>query len=145
MLSNQQLFVQVSDAAGTEIHRDETPLVLRTDTPLRAAVTLPMRHVPTEVLSRAVPIFSTVGTPPTPPPTASTPLENVRGIGPVTARRLRDAGIPDVETLLRTPGARLVEVAGLDADILRQRAQDAIATPPTRRRRSTGESQSRRG
>jgi Helix-hairpin-helix domain len=53
---------------------------------------------------------------PAPPPTpTSTPLENIRGVGPAKARKLRAAGIKDVETLLATDTAKLVDVAGFDA------------------------------
>jgi len=61
-----------------------------------------------------------------PEPTGSTPLENIRGVGPVTAGRLRAAGIDDIETLLRTPSSRLVEIAGFDADVVRREARDSL-------------------
>lgn len=61
---------------------------------------------------------------PAPPPsTTSTPLENIRGIGPAKARKLRAAGIKDVETLLKTDTAKLVEIAGFDAKVKREAAK----------------------
>jgi predicted flap endonuclease-1-like 5' DNA nuclease len=59
------------------------------------------------------------GEPPEPPAPTSTPLENIRGIGPSKARKLRAAGIKDIETLLKTDTAKLVEIAGFDANIKR--------------------------
>jgi predicted flap endonuclease-1-like 5' DNA nuclease len=60
---------------------------------------------------------------PAPPPTpTSTPLENIRGIGPARARKLRAAGIKDVETLLETDTSKLVEIAGFDANFKREAA-----------------------
>jgi predicted flap endonuclease-1-like 5' DNA nuclease len=56
----------------------------------------------------------------------SAPLETIKGIGPKTAEKLRAAGIPDVETFLRTPGEKLVEVAGFDADVMRGEADKAL-------------------
>ena len=61
----------------------------------------------------------------------STPLENVKGIGPVMASQLRQAGIPDLETLLRTPGERLVQITGFDIEIVRKEVQSRGATPAT--------------
>jgi predicted flap endonuclease-1-like 5' DNA nuclease len=66
-------------------------------------------------------------TPPTPrPPTTSTPLEDIRGVGPKRAEKLRAAGIPDLEAFLRTDSAKLVEIAGLDADVAKEDARKVI-------------------
>ena len=64
----------------------------------------------------------------------STPLERVKGIGPKTAAKLRAAGIPDLETLLGTPGDRLVELAGFDAEAIRHDAEKVLgeARPPAK-------------
>jgi Helix-hairpin-helix domain len=62
------------------------------------------------------------GEPAPPPAPTSTPLENIRGIGPAKARKLRAAGIKDVETLLKTDTAKLVEIAGFDAKVKREAA-----------------------
>ena len=56
-------------------------------------------------------------TPPAPPappeqPTTSTSLEKIDGIGPRLAERLRDAGIPDAETFVRTKFETLAEILG---------------------------------
>lgn len=67
-------------------------------------------------------------TPPTPrPPTTSTPLEEVRGIGPKRAEKLRAAGIPDLEAFLRTDTGKLVEIASLDADVAKEDARRVLA------------------
>jgi hypothetical protein len=65
---------------------------------------------------------------PTAPPrsTTSTPLENIRGIGPARARKLRAAGIKDIETFLQTDTAKLVEIAGLDAHVVKREAAAAL-------------------
>jgi len=65
-------------------------------------------------------------TPAIPRPTTSTPLENIRGIGPVRADRLRAAGIPDLEAFLRTDTAKLVELAGFDADVAKEEARKVL-------------------
>jgi hypothetical protein len=62
---------------------------------------------------------------PAPPPTTtttSTPLEEIRGIGPVRARQLRTAGIKDIETLLKTDMAKLVDILGTDANAVKRQA-----------------------
>lgn len=46
------------------------------------------------------------------PPVTSTSLEEIPGIGPRIAKKLRDAGIPDVETLVRFPPEKLAEILG---------------------------------
>ena len=61
------------------------------------------------------------------PPTTSTPLENIKGIGPKTADRLRAAGIADVEAYVRTPAQKLVDIAGFDAHVLHREAQKVMA------------------
>jgi hypothetical protein len=60
----------------------------------------------------------------------STPLEAIRGIGPARARKLRAAGIADIETLLRTDTAKLVEIAGFDAHEVKREAERALKKKP---------------
>ena len=64
------------------------------------------------------------------PSTTSTPLENIRGIGPARARKMRAAGIKDIETLLQTDTAKLVEIAGFDAHIIKHEAGKALKKKP---------------
>lgn len=45
---------------------------------------------------------------------AGTPLEAIRGVGPKSAEKLRQAGIADVEHFEKTPGATFVKLAGFD-------------------------------
>lgn len=61
--------------------------------------------------------------PPAPPvpPRSSTSLEEIEGIGPRLAERLRDAGIPDVETFVRTKFETLAKILG------EERAKSALA------------------
>lgn len=70
------------------------------------------------------------GTPATRPPAGepgtSTPLENVRGIGPVRAKQLRAAGIPDLEALLNTDMKTLVKIMGFDAHVSREEAEKLL-------------------
>jgi hypothetical protein len=60
------------------------------------------------------------------PATTSTPLEHVRGIGPVRAKQLRDAGIPDLEALLRTPMSTLVRIKGFNVDVVKEEAERVL-------------------
>ena len=84
--------------------------------------------------------------PPAGEPGTSTPLENVRGIGPVRAKRLRAAGIPDLEALLNTDMKTLVKIMGFDAHVSREEAEKLLKaaraaakkkTAPTAPRKST--------
>lgn len=63
---------------------------------------------------------------PAPPRATSTPLEHIRGIGPKRAERLRDAGIPDLEAFLEADTAKLVEIAGFDADVAKEEARRVL-------------------
>ncbi len=62
-----------------------------------------------------------------PPLDSSTPLEHVRGIGPKRAARLREAGIVDLESLLRADTDRLVEILGFDIGPTREEAERVLA------------------
>ncbi len=66
------------------------------------------------------------GEPAPPPSPTSTPLEAIKGIGPARAERLRAAGIKDVETLLQTDATKLVEIAGVDARVVKGEATKAL-------------------
>lgn len=54
---------------------------------------------------------------PAPQPTSSTPLENIRGVGPKTATKLRAKGIKDIEGLEQVDTKKLVDFAGLDKSV----------------------------
>lgn len=58
---------------------------------------------------------------------SSTPLEHVRGIGPKRAARLREAGIVDLESLLRADADQLVEILGFDIGPTRAEAERVLA------------------
>jgi predicted flap endonuclease-1-like 5' DNA nuclease len=135
------LFVRVTDPQGKVLQRSATPVRVATDASVRTEVVLPAARVPASVLTRATEIFRRA---PSAPPRTSTPLESVRGIGPKTAEKLRAAGIPDLEALLRTPGARLVDVAGFDADVMRERAREAVSEA-ARAKRGRGRGTERSG
>ena len=60
-------------------------------------------------------------------PVKSTPLENVKGIGPKTAAKYRAAGIADMETLTRAPASKLAEVAGLDKKVVEAETAKPVA------------------
>ncbi len=115
------LYVQVSDTRGAVLQRSETPLQIRPGAAVRREVTVPVKTAPQSVIDGAKVIYRGGA-----PGGRSTPLENIKGIGPVTAAKLRAAGIPDVETFLRTPGEKLVEIAGYDAEVLRKQAEEAV-------------------
>jgi len=113
---------RVLDAQGSVLKRLDEPLAVAEGTPERRAATIE-RERPTRAatLEGRVIFVGERGA-----GTASTPLENVRGIGPKTAARLRAEGIADVEALLRTPVSRLVGIAGFDADVVRREARAAL-------------------
>lgn len=121
-LSREQwLFVQVSDAGGTVLRRAETPLRVTFGAVVRGGVTVPVKSAPQSAIVGATVIYrggAASG--------KSTPLENIRGIGPVIAARLRAAGIPDLETFVTTPGEKLVAIAGMDADIVKREAERVL-------------------
>jgi predicted flap endonuclease-1-like 5' DNA nuclease len=121
LAKEKELYVQVSDAKGTVLQRADTPLQVKPGAAVRSEVTVAVRTAPQSVIAGATVIYrgSAAGG-------KSTPLENIKGIGPVTAAKLRAAGIPDVEALLRTPGEKLVEIAGFDAEVLRKEAASAL-------------------
>jgi predicted flap endonuclease-1-like 5' DNA nuclease len=117
--------LKVSDAKGNELYRSETPIAVEAGETIRADVVLARREIPLAVRARATVIFGERTRPPV-DTSGSTPLERIKGIGPKTADKLRAAGIPDVETLLRTPGERLVEIAGFDAEGTRREAERVL-------------------
>jgi len=123
-----KLFVRVTDAKGNVVHRDTEPVTIAANTQSRASVVLTRQDVPADVLNQGTVIFNRSITGDR--AGQSTPLENVRGIGPIMAAQLRRAGIPDLETLLRTPGERLVEIAGFDIEVVRKEVQAGTVTPP---------------
>ncbi len=63
-------------------------------------------------------------------PTTSTPLESIRGIGPVRANELRRRGIHDVETLLRTPAARITGVPGFAIESAKETGERILEQRP---------------
>jgi hypothetical protein len=131
LAAERQLFLRVKDAQGNVLHRDTQPLTISATQPTRATAVIANKVVPADVLARGQVIFrKPVGAT---LPGRATPLESVKGIGPATASRLRAAGIPDVATLLRTPGARLVEIAGFDAEVMRTHAREAQRKAETAR------------
>ena len=113
-LGGKPLFVRTIDAGGTVVVESEQPLKLSAD----AAIAIP----PIEVtVRRAAPANAAGGA----KPGTSTPLETIRGVGPRTADRLRAAGIADVEALMRISAAKLVELAGKDARVLKRHVEQA--------------------
>jgi hypothetical protein len=128
LAKEKELYVQVSDAKGTVLQRADTPLQVKPGAAVRSEVTVAVKTAPQSVIAGATVIYrgSAAGG-------KSTPLENIKGIGPVIAAKLRAAGIRDVEAFLRTPVEKLVEIAGFDAEVLRKQAADAVgagaATP----------------
>ena len=119
------VYLKVSDAQGQVLQQTKEAMKVVAGTPLRAEVVLTKVLVPRSALAAGTVVFkrnSSVRT--------STPLENVRGIGKVTADRLRAAGIKDVETLARTEASKLVEIAGLDARVVKAEAEAALGTAP---------------
>ncbi|PWV61192.1 helix-hairpin-helix domain-containing protein [Plasticicumulans acidivorans] len=125
------LRLQVADAQNRVLARSEQVLSAGSDPALRASLSLPKSALSRADANTATVIFE--GTAPTP---HGLRLEDIRGIGPVIAARLRAAGIADVDALLQTDTATLVRLAGLDAEVLRReaaRAQAASTTPQSSR------------
>jgi hypothetical protein len=121
-----KVFIRVTDAKGNVVRRETEPVTIAADTKSRATVVIARQDVPADALNKGTVIFNRslsdrVG--------QSTPLENVKGIGPVMASQLRQAGIPDLETLLRTPGERLVEITGFDIEVVRREVQSRGGEP----------------
>ncbi len=97
------------------------------------APVIPRPPVATPPVRAAAPVTA-VKTPTTPddnpkPVKGGTPLENVKGIGPKTAAKLRAAGIPDLETLIATDSKKLVDLFGFDAAVIKRDATKAVAKP----------------
>lgn len=111
------VFVKVSSPEGTLLTQDKTARTVAAGETLRAAVAVESTVVPVSartlgsVIYRA-PVAGQGGA------IKSTPLENVKGIGPKTADKYRAAGIGDMETLTRAPASKLAEVAGLDKRVV---------------------------
>ena len=123
-----KVFIRVTDSKGNVVHRDTEPVTVAANTKSRATVVVTRADAPSDAFTRGTVIFNRslsdrVG--------QSTPLENVKGIGPVMASQLRRAGIPDLETLVRTPGERLVQITGFDIEIVRKEARSRNETPGT--------------
>ena len=115
-----KVFIRVTDAKGNVVRRETEPVTIAANTKSRATVVVARADVPADALNKGTVIFNRslsdrVG--------QSTPLENVKGIGPVMASQLRQAGIPDLETLVRTPGERLVQITGFDLEVVRRDVQ----------------------
>ena len=132
-----ELHVRVTDAQGRVVKRSEAPVRVAADTAVRTQVVLPSARVPVGVLKEGTEIYRKPAAPTR--TSTSTPLETVRGIGPKTAEKLRAAGIPDLESLLRTPGSTLVGIAGFDADVMRERAREAVDAAGRTRQPPAGE------
>ena len=119
-LAGKPLFVRTIDAGGTVVFEGQQALKLAPDATVEVA--------PIEVAVRgATPSGSGADA----APGTSTPLETIRGVGPRTAARLRAAGIADVEALMRTSAAKLIELAGKDAHVLKRHVEQARAKRET--------------
>jgi hypothetical protein len=124
------VYVQVKDEEGSVLHRTDAAIKLTTDTTVHAPIVLATKPVSQADLVRGTVVFREAapgGTVDDTPVTTSTPLENIKGIGPKTADRLRAAGIADVEAYVRTPAQKLVDIAGFDARVLHREAEKVLA------------------
>jgi hypothetical protein len=119
------VYLKVSDAQGQVLQQTQEAMKAAGGTPLRAEVVLTKVLVPRSALAAGTVVFTGTSNVRT-----STPLENVRGIGKVTADRLRAAGIKDVETLARTEASKLVEIAGFDARVVKSEAEAVLGSTP---------------
>jgi predicted flap endonuclease-1-like 5' DNA nuclease len=128
------VYLRVSGGDGRVLKQVEEPLRVAAGTSVRTQVAIPEAKVPLSARGTGSVIYRDTGAP-EPRPATSTPLEHVRGIGPKTAAKLRAAGIPDVESLARTRAARLVEIAGFDAGVVRAEAEKLLRSAEPERRR----------
>lgn len=75
--------------------------------------------------------------PPAPREGVSTPLENIKGVGPKTAAKIRATGIKDIEALKATKTEKLIEFAGTDKKVIRtaakKRSTGAVAAKKKRK------------
>jgi hypothetical protein len=111
-VSGQKLSIRVTDASGTVLQRSEAPVSLAPGELARTELVLPdLRPTPADLAGGRV-VFEMPAGPTEPSGGISTPLERVRGIGRDAVTKLREAGIADAETLLRTPPEKLREVTG---------------------------------
>jgi predicted flap endonuclease-1-like 5' DNA nuclease len=129
-LASGAVYVQAKAQDGTVLQRSDSAIKLTTDTKIDAPLVLATKAVSQDDLARGTVVFrepvpsATAGK--DTPATTSTPLENIKGIGPKTAARLRAAGIADVEAYVRTPTQKLVEIAGFDARVSQREAQKRV-------------------
>lgn len=121
LAKGKTLQLQVRDTQGKVLQRSETPIQIEAGSTIHHIFTVPVRTVSPAAIAGATVIYRA-------PPVAvgGTPLENIKGIGPKTAAKLRAAGIPDVEAFLKTPDEKLVEIAGFDADVVKKQAEEAV-------------------
>jgi hypothetical protein len=129
------VFAVVHDEKGGEL-TPRQPVSIKPGQRTVAELTVPSRVISPNAFTAGKPIFDTrpEGTV-KPRPEAepkrdqtprSTPLARVRGLGRARIAQLTKAGIPDVETLLRSDIEGLAKVVGLDAAILKKNAEDAL-------------------
>lgn len=74
--------------------------------------------------------------PGTPSPQTSTPLENIKGVGPKTAAKLRSTGIKDIEALKETDTKTLIELAGTDKKVTPPKTKPLAPTTARRKKRT---------
>lgn len=114
-LEREKVFIAVKDPAGNEVIREKDPIKVEVNKINRKEI-----HVvdPEPILT----ILRTPGI--KRPPQTSTDLEKIKGIGPVRAAKLREAGIKDIETLVRTDSRKLVNVlTGMDVNEVKKEAE----------------------
>jgi len=117
-LEKGEIFISVKDPAGNEVLREKDPVKLEVNKINRKEIHL---ADPETILS----ILRTAET--KRPPETSTDLELIKGVGPVRAAKLREAGIKNVETLIRTDTTTLSRVlAGMDVNEVKKEAESIL-------------------
>lgn len=134
----QGVHVKFSDAVGQVLSREKAPQGIVAGRTVRIQTTVAAPIVPASALTLGsvvyrAPVAGSMD------PIKSTPLENVKGIGPKTAARYRAAGIADMETLTRAPASKLAEAAGLDKRVVEAETHRTTADVPRRKRVKSGE------
>jgi hypothetical protein len=132
------VYIKVSDADGQVLSRDKAPQTVNAGQTVRLQTTIATPVVPASALTLGSVVYRAPVAGKT-DPIKSTPLENVKDIGPKTAARYRAAGIADMETLTRAPASKLAEAAGLDKRVVEAETRDTKTDAPRRTRVKVGD------
>lgn len=154
LAARDDVFLRVTDASGSELSRTPKAIALRIDRQVRTDFELarpprfsigidsgdiifkrPDPQPPVTPGSGGRPTPVEPVRPPTPvqpgdeeprQPVPRVPVEEINGVGPVIAERLRDAGIEDADSLLKLPDEKLRAIVGNGFTAIRENAKIAL-------------------